>query len=90
MATFPIGTAVKLVGLPADHQARCNADHGVVMGVTFYLGKTLYAVKTHTNSQAIFFPIDSSNVVAATNPNPPLGIAGVVAWSGPTHHSATP
>jgi hypothetical protein len=85
-----IGTQVKIVGLPADAGVRCNADHGVVMGVTFYLGKTLYAIKTHTNAAAIFFPIDSSNVVAATNPNPPLGIAAVTAWNGPAHHSAAP
>jgi hypothetical protein len=87
---FAIGTQVKLVGLPADHGAMCNAAHAVVQGVSFYLGKTLYAVKTHTNAQAIFFPIDSTNVVAATNPSPPLGIAGVVQWSGPSHHALTP
>jgi hypothetical protein len=87
---FAIGTQVKLVGLPADHQARCNADHAVVQGVSFYLGKTLYAVKTHTGSQAIFFPIDSSNLVAATNPNPPLGVSTVFAWSAPSHHALTP
>jgi hypothetical protein len=87
---FAIGTQIKLVGLPVDHQARCNADHGVVQGVTFYLGKTLYAIKTHTGAQATFFPIDSSNVAAATNPSPPLGVAAVVAWNGPAHHSLTP
>jgi hypothetical protein len=87
---FPIGTQIKLVGLPADHGARCNADHGVVQGVTFYLGKTLYAVKCYPGAGAVFFPIDSSNVIAASNPNPPLGVAGVIAWSGPAHHSTTP
>jgi hypothetical protein len=87
---FAIGTPVKLVGLPLDHGALCNAAHGVVQGVTFYLGKTLYAVKTHNNAQATFFPIDSTNVVAATNPNPPLGVAAVFPWNGPAHHSLTP
>jgi hypothetical protein len=90
MATFPIGTQVKLVGLPSDHGVLANAAHGVVMGVTFYLGRTNYAIKTHTNAQATFFPIDQANVVAATNPNPPLGVAGVVAWNGPSHHALTP
>jgi hypothetical protein len=87
---FAIGTPVKLVGLPVDHQARCNADHAVVQGISFYLGKTLYAVKTHPNAGAVFFPIDSSNVAAATNPNPPLGVAGVMAWTAPAHHTLVP
>jgi hypothetical protein len=87
---FSIGTQVKVIGLPVDHQARCNADHAVVIGVTFYLGRTLYALKTHTGAQGIFFPVDGVNVAAATNPTPPLGIAGVVAWNGPAHHSLTP
>jgi hypothetical protein len=87
---FAIGTQIKLVGLPADHGALCNASHGVVMGVTYYLGRTNYAVKTHTNAAAIFFPIDSSNVVAATNPNPPLGVAAVFPWNGPAHHTLSP
>jgi hypothetical protein len=87
---FPIGTAVKLVGLPADHQALCNGAHAVVQGVSFYLGKTLYAVKTHPGAQAVFFPIDAANIVAATNPNPPLGVAGVMAWTAPAHHTLVP
>jgi hypothetical protein len=87
---FAIGTQIKLVGLPADHGARCNGDHAVVQGVSFYLGRTLYAIKTHANAGAVFFPIDSTNVVAATNPNPPLGVAGVMAWTAPAHHSTAP
>jgi hypothetical protein len=87
---FAIGATVKLVGLPADHGAMCNAAHAVVQGVSYFNGKTLYAVKTHLGAQAIFHPIDSSNVVAATNPNPPLGIAGVQAWSAPSHHTIAP
>jgi hypothetical protein len=90
MATFPNGTAVKLVGLPADHGALCNAAHGVVQGSSSYLGRTLYAIKTHTNAQATFFPIDAANVVAATNPSPPLGVANVVAWNAPAHHAPAP
>jgi hypothetical protein len=90
MAAFPIGTQVKLVGLPSDHGALCNAGHGVVQGVSFYLGRTLYAIKTHTNAQATFFPIDQANVAAATNPTPPLGVAGVSPWTVPGHHVVAP
>jgi hypothetical protein len=62
----------------------------VVQGVSFYLGKTLYAVKTHLGAQAIFHPIDSSNVTTAASPNPQLPLPGVQAWNGPAHHSLTP
>jgi hypothetical protein len=87
---FPIGAQVKMVGLPLDHGVLCNAAHGVVQGVSYYQGRALYAIKTHTGAQATFFPIDQANVVAATNPNPPNGVANVVTWNGhPAHHSLT-
>ena len=91
MATLPIGQTVKLINLPVDHGARCNGDHAVIIGSSAFQGRTFYAVKTHPGAQANFYPVDAVNVVATTNPTPPLGIANVVTWNGaPAHHSAAP
>jgi hypothetical protein len=89
MALSP-GTIVALTGLPKDHGALSNGGLAVIQGVSFYLGKTLYAVKCHPTGP-IFHPIDSSNVVVATAPNPALPLPGITSgWSAPSHHSLTP
>jgi hypothetical protein len=85
-----VGTVVTFTGLPKDHGVLANGGVAVIQGVSFYLGKILYAAKCHPQG-AIFHPIDSSNVVVATSPNPPLPLPGVVSgWSAPSHHTATP
>jgi hypothetical protein len=90
MATIPTGTTVRLVGLPADHGALCNGNHGVIQGASAFLGTTYYYVKPYLGAQGVF-QVPATNVTTTNVTTPPLPLPGVQSgYTYPSHHTAAP